>query len=290
MNYEKKKRFIVNLIYCGLIALLVYVIITYGLAFLAPFLLAFLIAYALQIPTRYISRKTRLPHKPVALLLVLLFYSTVGLLAALLSIRIVTFTIDKASALPTVYSTEIEPVLSAIFFEIEQTLFKMDPALVAAIDDMFSQFVQSLGELVTNLSVQAVSILSGYATSLPGLFIRMILMIISTFFIALIISIFDILPVLGTGGIMLPWMILTALQGNYSLAIGLLVVYIVITIIRNILEPKIVGSQIGLHPIVTLASIFVGAQLFGVLGIFGFPILLSLLCHLNNTGTIHLFK
>ena len=67
-------------------------------------------------------------------------------------------------------------------------------------------------------------------------------------------------------------------------------VYLVITVVRNIIEPKIVGSQIGLHPVVTLVSMFVGAQLLGVLGLFGFPIGLSLLRYLNETGSIRLFK
>ena len=89
--------------------------------------------------------------------------------------------------------------------------------------------------------------------------------------IALFIAVFDILPVLGTGGIMIPWVILEAFRGDLALAVRLLIVYVAITVIRNILEPKIVGSQIGLHPVVTLASMFLGAQLFGVIGLFGFP-------------------
>ena len=108
--------------------------------------------------------------------------------------------------------------------------------------------------------------------------------------IAMAISVFDILPVLGTGGIMIPWVIVSAISGDYKLAAGLLAVYLVVTVIRNILEPKIVGSQIGLHPVVTLASMFAGVQLFGLLGLFGFPILLSLLRRLNENGTIKLFK
>ena len=108
--------------------------------------------------------------------------------------------------------------------------------------------------------------------------------------VALVVSIFDILPVLGTGGVMIPWTVLAALQGNYSLAVGLLVIYIVITVIRNIIEPKIVGSQLGLHPVVTLCSMFVGVQLFGVIGLFGFPIGLPLLRYLNDHGVIKLFR
>ena len=83
--------------------------------------------------------------------------------------------------------------------------------------------------------------------------------------IALLIAVFDILPVLGTGGIMIPWAAITAIQGEFKLALALFAVYIVVTIIRNIIEPKIVGSQLGLHPVATLASLFLGAQLFGCL-------------------------
>ena len=108
--------------------------------------------------------------------------------------------------------------------------------------------------------------------------------------IALLIAIFDILPVLGTGGIMIPWAVITAIQGEYRMAIALFAVYIVVTIIRNIIEPKIVGSQLGLHPVATLASLYVGAQLFGAVGLFGFPIALSLLRYLNEQGTIKIFK
>lgn len=357
VNYEKRKCFIVNVLYTGLIVFMVYIIIQYGMGLLAPFIFAFLIAYCLKTPAKFIVRKTNIPYKPVAMLLVLIFYGTVGLLMALLGIKLSTSAIHVIGQIPDLYTQEIEPVLSKFFNHLEQTAFGMDPALVSALNDMFTQFVQSLGELVTNLSVKAVGTLSDYATSLPGLFIKILLMVIATFFIvgdydvltsfssrqlsdkmrvllvqireyvvgtlfvcvrsyllimtitfvelsigltiigvpkavpiAFVISIFDILPVLGTGGIMIPWVIIAAIQGDYSLAVGLLIVYVVITIIRNILEPKIVGSQIGLHPIVTLTSMFVGAQLFGIIGLFGFPILLSLLRHLNDTGTIKLFK
>ena len=108
--------------------------------------------------------------------------------------------------------------------------------------------------------------------------------------IALCIAVFDILPVLGTGGIMIPWAVVNIVLGNYGLAVKLFVLYVIITIIRNIIEPKIVGSQLGLHPIVTLSSMFAGVQVFGGIGLFGFPITLSLLLHLNNKGLIKILK
>ena len=100
----------------------------------------------------------------------------------------------------------------------------------------------------------------------------------------------EALSILRTGGIMLPWAVITAIRGDIPLALSLLAVYVVVTIIRNIIEPKIVGAQLGLHPVVTLVSMFVGTQLFGVLGLFGFPICLSLLRHLNDTGAVKIFK
>ena len=108
--------------------------------------------------------------------------------------------------------------------------------------------------------------------------------------IALCIAVFDILPVLGTGGIMIPWGIICLILGKWVLGFGLLALYVIITVIRNVIEPKIVGYQVGLHPVVTLLSMLTGLQFFGLLGLFGFPITLSLLKNLNDRGLIHIFK
>ena len=70
----------------------------------------------------------------------------------------------------------------------------------------------------------------------------------------------------------------------------MLILYVVITAVRQTLEPRIVGQQIGLHPIVTLILMYVGAQLMGVLGLFSLPIIATLLLKLNEEGTIRLFK
>jgi len=343
--------------YFGIILSLIYVLLRYGLTIISPFIFAFMFAYLLRKPARFLSRKIRVPYKIMAFLTVFLFYCTIGILIFLMGIKVFSFIVEWISNLPIIYTTYVEPVLVKGFNEIEKTVFGMDPELISSLNDFSIQFTQSLGELISNVSMKTVSAISGYASSIPGIFIKLLLMIISTFFIigdydqltgfigrqfsgrskeliihikeyivntlfvcirsyalimsitcielfigfliiglpsailiALTISIFDILPVLGTGGIMIPWVIIAALQGKYSLAIGLLIIYLVVTIIRNIIEPKIVGSQIGLHPIVTLMSMFVGVHFFGIIGLFGFPITLSLLCHLNEVGTIKLFK
>ncbi len=108
-------------------------------------------------------------------------------------------------------------------------------------------------------------------------------------FVALGIAVFDILPVLGVGGILIPWAIVAALLGNYKMMIGIILLYLVVTAIRNTVEPRLVGNQIGLHPLATLISMFVGAYLFGLIGLFGFPVALSLLVNLQKSGVIRVF-
>lgn len=93
--------------------------------------------------------------------------------------------------------------------------------------------------------------------------------------LAFLIAIFDIMPVLGTGGILIPWSVIAFIMGNPLMGVKILIIYIIVTAIRNYVEPKVVGAQLGLHPIVTLVSMFIGLQLFSFIGMFGFPIMIS---------------
>lgn len=108
--------------------------------------------------------------------------------------------------------------------------------------------------------------------------------------IAGLVAIIDILPILGTGAVLLPWSIISFIMGNSRVGVGMLILYVIILAVRQTLEPKIVGQQIGLHPIVTLILMYVGAQLMGVLGLLLLPIIATLLLKLNEDGTIHLLK
>ena len=108
--------------------------------------------------------------------------------------------------------------------------------------------------------------------------------------IALLISVFDILPAVGTGGVIIPWGIIALILGDIPLGIGMLALYLIVTVVRNTLEPKIVGEQVGLHPVATLMSMFLGSKLLGIVGLFGFPIGLVILTKLNDSGKIKLFK
>lgn len=110
------------------------------------------------------------------------------------------------------------------------------------------------------------------------------------FLFGVLVAIIDIMPIIGTGAIILPWSIISFVMGNTKIGIGMLILYVVITCVRQIIEPKIVGQQIGLHPIITLLLMFIGAQLMGVLGLLLLPIIATILKKLNDEGTIHIIK
>ena len=357
MPMEKYSKFLITFAYYAVIAALAYVVLRYALPMLAPFVIGAAIAYLLRFPIRFLHRKAKLPYKGAAILVVLLFFGLIGTALVLAGVKAINWLVDAINLLPTMYTTHALPFFAEVTQNLEKIFIDLDPDTLSTLENLAQKALDSAGNLISSLSGTAVSALSGAAVSIPGLFIKLVLLIISTFFIAidyetikaflvrqldekthnllweiknyvggtlwvcirsyaiimtltfvelsiglsivkiehavivaLLISIFDILPVLGTGGIMIPWTVLTAIQGDFRLSLGLLIIYIVITIIRNIIEPKIVGGQLGLHPVVTLSSMFAGAQLFGVIGLFGFPIGLSLLRHLNDRGVIKILK
>lgn len=90
---------------------------------------------------------------------------------------------------------------------------------------------------------------------------------------ALVIACLDALPVLGTGGVLIPWCLLSLLEGNRVRALGLLGIYLTAALTRSVLEPKLVGSHLGLDPLITLAALYAGFKLWGFLGMILAPLL-----------------
>lgn len=90
---------------------------------------------------------------------------------------------------------------------------------------------------------------------------------------ALAVAALDAVPVFGVGFVLLPWALFEFLTGAAPLALGLLGLYAACSLTRQILEPRLVSSRIGLHPLLTLAGIYAGFRLFGVLGLIIGPVL-----------------
>lgn len=94
----------------------------------------------------------------------------------------------------------------------------------------------------------------------------------------------DAFPVLGVGTVLLPWSVVCFLQGETFRALGLLAIYIVVWLIRSILEPKLIGKELGIDPLLTLVAMYAGFRLLGIAGL-----LLSPLMAMTITQTVRSF-
>ena len=108
--------------------------------------------------------------------------------------------------------------------------------------------------------------------------------------LAIIIAVADILPVLGTGIALIPWAIVELFTGEPWMALWIILIYLVITVVRQVIEPKIIGKQVGLSPVLTLIAMYTGLKLFGFFGLIGFPITLIVLIKLHECGMIGIWK
>ena len=132
-----------------------------------------------------------------------------------------------------------------------------------------------------------------FSEMLIGLSVLKLLGIFNSSYIVIIsvaTAVVDIIPVLGTGTVLIPWAIVCLIMGNYPMAIGLGILYGVITVIRQVVEPKLVAGQLGLPPFVTISAIYIGLKTMGVLGMFIAPVMIIMVKLLNDEGIIHLWK
>jgi len=222
-----------------------------------------------------------------------------------------------------------------------------DVEIAEELNTVFQNLIGNIGNFISSFSMNAIKVLTSGIAGIPGLIIKLILMIISCFFflldydkvraffhsllpkkkavetvkwyvkntllvyirsytllflltyvelsvgfqiigipyapiIGLMVAVFDILPILGTGGILLPWAVVLLIIKKIPMGIGMFLLYLVITVIRNILEPKLVGKQIGLHPLATLISLYVGLKVVGILGMLIFPTTLAVLSSMRK--------
>ena len=120
------------------------------------------------------------------------------------------------------------------------------------------------------------SILTGYLkaylvimliTFLETLIGFLILGVDYAFLMATFVAFVDVLPIFGAGTVLIPWAIFSLLTSNTPLGIGLLILYAVTLGVRQFIEPKIVGTTLGIHPLATLASVYLGLNFFSFWGL-----------------------
>ena len=106
------------------------------------------------------------------------------------------------------------------------------------------------------------------------------------FLLSLLCGIFDIMPILGMAIVYIPLAVVNLLQGNYFSGIAILILWIVVMVIRQIIEPKIMSTTLGLNPLAVLAAIFIGIEAGGVLGMLFFMFLVVFYTVLNELKVI----
>jgi len=188
-------------------------------------------------------------------------------------------------------------VLAFFFTIISSLLISMNYDQVT--DFLSRQIPEKHRELVGKIKGDAIKTMGNYFIALlkimsitfAGLTVGlMVLGVSSAPLIALGIAVFDMFPVVGVGGIIIPWALFNLLTGNYPMALGLAVLYGIVTVVRGFIEPKIVGRQLGLHPLVTLSAMYAGFKVIGVMGMVVFPIAAQILVSLHHSEVLTLWR
>lgn len=357
MQIEKKREFIINVVYMLIILAMTYFIAKYLLGILFPFVLGFLIALSLTPLVKWINKKININNKIISIIVLLLFYGIIGSGLFVLFLKIFTILKNLFESLPAIFQNDIQPLINQFTEWSKEIFYQINPEIIDFIQQFDKNIMDQLASIVKNFSTSSINLLTAMVTKLPRFLIAFFLTIISSFFIAIdfdkiinflnyqitdknrylfssikrngidvvvnfvkaygillsvtfvesaiglslmkidnaigisiIIAMVDILPVLGTGTILVPWALIQFFNGNISDAIGLAVLYIIITIIRQILEPRVVGDSIGLYPLVTLISMFLGVKIFGPLGLLGLPIVITILVKLHEEGIVEIWR
>ena len=168
-------------------------------------------------------------------------------------------------------------VIAAVYFCLD--LDRIHGALVSRLSkptDTLVRFFKdsALRAALSVLRAQGILTLVAFAFLLVGF---LLLDVKYPLLLSGLFALLDFLPVLGVGLFLVPWGVFSLLAGEHTLGIGLLVLFAVIAVVRQFLEPRVLGRGYGLHPLVTLLSLYAGGRLFGFFGLLVFPALTLLL-------------
>ena len=191
-----------------------------------------------------------------------------------------------AMRLPAVFVAFIIFILSLYFMIVDSERVR---------DFLRKLFPERISEKISNTKEEMKKYIGGYLKA-QGIIMCIAFVIIFTglsilnveyaLLIAIAVAIFDALPLFGSGAILWPWLIVSFLGGSVKMGVGLLIVYLSIIFTRQMIEPKIVSTNIGLHPILTLMAMYVGFKLFSIGGMILGPVTLMFLISFYKAGLL----
>ena len=188
------------------------------------------------------------------------------------------------SGLPTAFLFLLVTIISIVYFALDYesiqsfVLRTLPKSLSGRLSDLRRGVLSVMGKYLRSY---ALIMLITYITLFLGL---LILRVEHSPIIALLIAFLDVLPVIGVGTVILPWSLISFALGDKFLGIGLILLFVVNAVLRQLIEPRIVGKSLNLHPIVSLGAIYLGYALFGFAGLLILPLIaVSLSAFLSNS-------
>ncbi len=195
-----------------------------------------------------------------------------SLLAGLLSL-ITSF----ATSVPKAFIFILVTVISAVYFSLELESInnfvkkllpqKLGDSLVSFKNKFLASILKYMRAYLTLMAITFVIMLAGF----------LMLRVEYAVLFSVIVALLDALPLIGVGTVLVPWGIYSLIFGDVRLGIGLILLFIIHEVIRQFTEPKIVGKNLGIHPVVSLVLLYVGYSLFGLFGLLLIPFLTVLI-------------
>ncbi len=353
----KRKRFLINFAFFALIFAMSIVLVRYALPALFPFVVAYIVTVLLLPLVRLLNSKLKINKRILSVILVILFYGTIGVIVIWLLVEIAAFASERIKDLPAFFQSQVRPFLVNLFDEIQEMIYNLDPEMAIDFDATANSLLSSLGSTVMSVSGSVVGKLTDFAVSVPSFLLNIVIMIVATIFllvdydsigafitrqlsdksnkllhnikahlgrvlkkylvsyslimlitfaeiflgltiigfkhaalISVLISVFDILPIVGSGLVIVPWAIICFITGSVGAGIGLFILWAILCVVRQIIEPKIVGDSVGMHPFLTLFAMLAGNFIYGGVGILLLPVMIALFQSLNASGVITVYK
>lgn len=186
-----------------------------------------------------------------------------------------SFATNLARNLPALLFSSVVTVIAS--FYIAKDFEKIVAFLKNLISKKRYDTILKIKSIVTN---SVFKIMVGYLILMGITFVKLtigfwLLGVKNVLIIAALVSVIDLLPVLGTGTVLLPWSIICFISSSPIRGIGFIVLYLLVAVIRNVLEPKIIGKQTGINPLLSLITIFVGLRVAGITGMILLPIIVT---------------
>lgn len=200
------------------------------------------------------------------------FSSSIDVLTQSLAVLPGAFAFIIIAAIATFY-------ISKDRYQIKQFIYKLLPVKTQnKTTSIFKELVDVLWGFL-----KAITILTLITTGLTILLLAIIgLDYVVT--IGIFVGFLDLLPILGPGLFFVPWILIEFVIGNTKLGIMLLIVYIIISAVRQFMQPRIIGDNIGLHPLVTLIALYVGLTIWGAVGLILGPLVFVIIISCYRVG------